>query len=55
MLTDSEIQKFIDITYQIKGVKLSKEKALVQGLKLLELFDFLALKEQNIGVENNGK
>ena len=55
MLTDTEIQKFIDITHKVKGEIISKESALIQGLKLLELFDFLVAKEQNKSVENNGK
>ena len=42
MLTKEEINEFKKITFEIKGLKLTDEQALDQGLRLVVLFDLLS-------------
>ena len=51
MLIKEEIEEFKKITFETKGLKLTDEQALDQGLRLVILFDLLIKKEQ-IGKNN---
>ena len=51
MLIKEEIEEFKKITFETKGLKLTDEQALHQGLRLVILFDLLIKKEQ-IGKNN---
>lgn len=41
MLTEEEISSFIEITKKEKGIELSREEAMMQGTKLIQLFELM--------------
>ena len=48
MLTKEEISEFKKITFEIKGLKLTDEQALDQGLRLVVLFDLLSKNSHTV-------
>ena len=47
MLTKGEIEEFKKITLETKGIKLTDEQALDQGLRLVVLYDLIMKNEQS--------
>ena len=48
VLTREEIDEFKRITFETKGVRLTDEKALDQGLRLVVLLDLLIKREHRV-------
>lgn len=48
MLTKEEIEEFKRITFEVKGLRLTDEQALDQGLRLVVLFDLFSNNENTV-------
>lgn len=47
MLTPAEVEEFKKITQEVKGVNLTDDQALDQGIRLVILFDLMNKKEHS--------
>lgn len=53
MLTEEEISSFIEITKKEKGIELSREEAMMQGSKLIQLVELMYPTPDYHLVKNN--